>query len=286
MKKHILSVFAVVLIVLGVIWILQYVNTSSYDRARERTARLRDTPIASTSTGAFNLFAFNTDQIHSDQLIYPHDLEPEFAKANENFYYPVKFYMEYQGHDWDGANDDEHSLVFSDGSSVTANIVSGALRLRYFDGWYFVAKHTLVNTDMRELYIMPDGTRLWRDDNRIFCFANNEGAWLFRHQTAYFCSESEYYNINIPFDYDDMVRWCGIGNGIITFSTYDGIGGTIWLFNNGNCEQVYASPTESGDAAWLIASNYSTAINDQKIIYDLPDGKITITASGDIIQGE
>ncbi len=286
MKKHILSILAVVFIVLGAIWIMQYVNTSKYDRARERIARLNDEPVASAESVAFNLFAFNTDQIHSDQLIFQHNLEPEFAKNYEGFYSPIKFYMQYQGHDWDGKSDDGHSLVFSDGSSATADILRGALRIRYYSGWRFVANHTLVSSDMRELYFMPDGTRLWRNDGRIFCFTNSEGAWLFRHQTAYYCSESEYHDVDIPFDYDEMVRWCGLDNGVITFATYDGIGGTIWLFNNGDCKQLYASPTDSNDPAWFLASNYRTALNDRQIIYDLPDGKIIISASGDIIRGE
>lgn len=287
MKKRILVFILTVCATIGAIQLINYVKTSNYDRARTRLALHYGEEFTADSY-AFNLFKFNTDQIHSDKLVFPQHLAREFAKHYEaGFSIPVRLYMKYQGHDWDGKADDLHSLVFDDGSSVIADIYCGALRVRYYDGWQLAAKNTLLSHDMRELYITPDGTKLWRNDGRVFCFAlNGTEAWLFRDRVAYYCSESEYYTVDIPFDYEEMVRWCGLSSGVITFATYDGKGGVLWLFKDGQCTQVYASPSADADPAWFTASNYSTALLEDCIVYDLPDGKITITSDGKIIEGE
>ena len=291
MKRRILTALLVVLVALGALFVSNYVKTSPYDRARMRTARQNDgNLVAMADSGAYNLFAFNTDQINSDELQFPHNLEREFTKLDlDGFYNPIEFYMEYQGHDWGGPANDQHRIVFNDGSSVISDIYGGVLRVRYYNGWRIVAMDTLLSDEMRELYVLPTGQKLWRDDGRVFCFSfDYENAWIFERNTAYHCEKasSRVESVGIPFDYDEMVRWCGLNSGVLTFATYDGKGGVIWLFKNGECTQIYASPTADPDPDWFTASNYESALLDGEIIYDLPDGRVTITSNGDIVRGK
>ena len=41
MKRKVLTALIVVLVAIGALWVSNYVNTTKYDRARERAARLR-----------------------------------------------------------------------------------------------------------------------------------------------------------------------------------------------------------------------------------------------------
>ena len=284
-----LTVLLVVVITLSAIKIVGALSTSAYEKARLRTARLSD-DYADLNHDAINLFRFNTDQIHSDQLHFPNGLALEFQrKYNENFYNPIKLYMEYQGHDWDGQADDKHSLVFEDGSTVLADVSHNALRLRYYTGWQAHGKYIMLSGLVRELYIMPDGSRVWNNDGRICEFETTNGAWFFRGTTAYYSSDDgTLRSVDLPFDANGMRSWCALDNGVCTFAIYDGLGYVLWAFVDGECSEIYASPAQDTGSApdEFRASNFANAKSEYQITYDLPDGHVTIDANGGIFWGK
>ena len=290
LKKRLISALIVVVTVLatlGVIKAVEYFRASKYDHARMRTARLAEST-TNLDCDAFNLFRFNTDQIYSDELRFPDGLALEYSKSpNNSFCNPIEFMIDYEGHDWDGNIDDEHRLVFVDGSTVEAQMTNRVLWIRYYAGWN-VNGNILTSGPTRELFIMPDGTRVWRKDGRITRFKTDTGAWYFRGRTAYFCSNKEYYDVDLPFNYDGMQSWCSLDNGVCTFAIYEERGYVLWVFANGDIYQLYASPSvDLGSApSDFVATNFNRARSDGFIAYDLPTGRIKIDMNGDIIKGD
>ncbi len=284
-----LIAIAVILITLGGIKLVEAVSMPTYDKARIRTARLSDDHTNIEHT-AMKLFQFNTDQIHSDQLDFRESVALEYARNyNDGFYNPIKLFMEYQGGDRDGKTDAAHSLVFEDGSSVTAAIEHNTLHLCYYSGWQMRGKFIMLSGVIRELYFLPDSTRIWNNDGHICAFSAKNGAWFFRESTAYFCSDDSAIRVvDLPFNFNQMRSWCALDTGVYTFTIYDGLGYILWEFNNGDCTQIYASPAQDDGSTPDVfrASNFTSANVEQQIVYDLPEGRVIIDAEGDIIQVE
>ena len=268
---------------------IEDMGKTQYDKARERILFNNGSPEPEVNNGAFNLFRFNTDQIHSDALIFPAGLAKEFdGKANEHFYNPVELLMEYQGQDWDGKIDDKHSLVFEDGSTVTAEIYNGALHVRYYDGWIVKGKNTYLSRDMLELWITPEGQKLWRNDGKAFAFdyydmaSSKEemlGTWAFCDNKAYNITPNEETLIyDMPFNYNQVSRWCGLKSDVYAFTVHHDGCTELWKFAGGAFEMISFVDWDVD----IVADNYGTAHSDKFIRFTLPKEVVTIAQNGSV----
>ena len=268
---------------------IEDMGKTRYDKARERIVFNNGSPEPEVNNGAFNLFRFNTNQINSSDVIFPGGLAKEFAdKHNGHFYNPVELLMEYQGHDWDGELDDNHSLVFEDGSTVVAEIYNGALHLRYYDGWIMKGKNTFLSRDMLELWITKEGKKLWRNDGKAFSFdyydvsSDKEellGTWIFWDNKAYNVTPNEETLIyDAPFNFNRVSRWCGLKSDVYAFTVHHDGCKDLWKFAGGAYEMISFVDWDVD----IVADNFDSAHSDKFIRFTLPKEVVTIAQNGSV----
>lgn len=297
-EKKIFSLKVVVACCIGIIILIcialisnaiEDMGKTRYDKARERIVFNNGSPEPEVNNGAFNLFRFNTGQINSGEVIFPGGLAKEFAdKHNDHFYNPVELLMEYQGHDWDGELDDNHSLVFEDGSTVVAEIHNGALHLRYYDGWIMKGKNTFLSRDMLELWITKEGKKLWRNDGKAFSFdcydvsSDKEdllGTWIFWEDKAYNVTPNEETLIyDAPFNFNRVSRWCGLKSDVYAFTVHHDGCTELWKFAGGAYEMISFVDWDVD----IVADNFGSAHSDKFIRFTLPKEVVTIAQNGSV----